>query len=95
MSSMTDSVISEVFKRPVQWDHRIKDYHNRDFVDKEWRNLSQTVKISSKCYYMAFVFGLYTSLYTDMQNRVNVMTKCNDGPKLLRPCAMVQNQLDC
>jgi hypothetical protein len=25
----------ERVKRPVLWDHRIKDYHNRDFVDKE------------------------------------------------------------
>ena len=63
MSSMTEAVISEVFKRPVLWDHRIKDYHNRDFVDKEWRKLSQILKISSKCYYIAFVFGLYTFIY--------------------------------
>jgi hypothetical protein len=40
MSSMTEVIISEVFKIPVLWDHTIKDYHNRDFVDKEWRNLS-------------------------------------------------------
>ena len=40
MSSITEALISEVFKRPVLWDHRIKNYHNRDFVDKEWRNLS-------------------------------------------------------
>jgi hypothetical protein len=33
MSSMTESVISKIFERPVQWDHRIKDYCNRDFVD--------------------------------------------------------------
>jgi hypothetical protein len=82
MSSMTDAVISEGFKRQVLWDHRIKDYHNRDFVDKEWRNLSQTLNLSSKCYYLAFVFGLYTN-YTDMQNRVHVMTLCNDGSELL------------
>ena len=74
MSSMTEAVISDVFKRPVLWDLRIKDYHNRDFVDKEWRNLSQALKISSKCYYIAFVCGLYTNLYTDMQNRVHVVT---------------------
>jgi len=36
---MAEALISEVFKRPVLWDHRIKNYHNRDFVDKEWRNL--------------------------------------------------------
>jgi hypothetical protein len=39
MSSMTEALISEVFKRPVLWDHKIKNY-NRDFVDKEWRHLS-------------------------------------------------------
>jgi hypothetical protein len=47
---MTEAPISEVLKRPVLWDHRLKDYHNRDFVDKEWRNLSQTLNISSKDY---------------------------------------------
>jgi len=67
MSSITEALISKVFKRPVLWDHRIKNY-NRDFVDKEWRNLSQTLNISSKYYYIAFVFGLYTNLCTDMQN---------------------------
>ena len=35
MSSMTEALISEVFKRPVLWDHRNKNYHNRNFVDKE------------------------------------------------------------
>ena len=42
---MTEPLFSEIFKRPVLWDHRIKDYQNRDFVDKEWRNLSQTLNI--------------------------------------------------
>jgi hypothetical protein len=27
MSSMTEALISEGFKRPILWDHRIKDYH--------------------------------------------------------------------
>jgi hypothetical protein len=58
MSSMTEALISEVFKRPVLWDHKIKDYHNRDFVDKEMRTISQTLNISIKYYYIACVFGL-------------------------------------
>jgi hypothetical protein len=66
MSSMTEGLISEVFKRPVLWDHRMKGYHNRDLIDLEWRNLSQTLEISSKYYYTAFLFGLYTILCTDM-----------------------------
>jgi len=68
MSSITEALIAEVFKRPVLWDHRIKNCHNRDFVDKEWRNLSQTLNISSKYYYKAYVVGLYTNLCTNMQN---------------------------
>jgi hypothetical protein len=68
MSSMTEALISEVYKRPVLWDHKIKNYHNRGFVDKEWRNLSQTINISSKYYYIALVFNLYTNLCTYMQN---------------------------
>ena len=71
---MTEALISKIFKRLVLWDHQIKDYHNRDSVDKEWRNLSQIMKISSKYYYIAFVFGLYTNLCTDMQNQVHVIT---------------------
>jgi len=69
MSSMTEVAISEVFKRSVLWDHRIKNYHNRNFVDKEWRNLSHKLKISSrsKYYYVAFLSGLYKNLCTDMQ----------------------------
>jgi hypothetical protein len=63
---MTEAVISEGFKRRVLWDHRIKDYHNSDFVDKEWLNLSQTLKLRSKRYYIADVCGLYTNLYTHM-----------------------------
>ena len=65
MSSMTEALISEVFKRLLLWDHKIKDYHNRDFVDKELRNLSQALDISIKYYYVAFVFGLYTNLCTE------------------------------
>jgi hypothetical protein len=84
ISSMTEALISEVFKRPVLLDHRIKDYHNRGFVDKEWRNLSQTLKFGSKYYYIAFVFGLYTNLCTDMQNWFQVIKLCNDGFELLR-----------
>ena len=68
MSSMTEAVISEVFKRSVLWDHRFKDYYNRNFVVKEWRNISHSLKISSKYFYVEIVFGLYTSLCTDMQN---------------------------
>ena len=34
MSSVTAALI----ERPVPWNHRIKDYHNRHFVDMEWRN---------------------------------------------------------
>jgi hypothetical protein len=62
MSLTKEALISEVFKRPVLWDNRIKDYHNRDLVDKEWRKLSQTLKTSNKYYYIAFIFGLYTNL---------------------------------
>ena len=29
MSSITEAVISEVFKRPLLWDRRNKEYHNR------------------------------------------------------------------
>jgi hypothetical protein len=65
---MTGALISEVFKRPVLWDRRIKDYHKRDFVDKEWQKLSHPPNISSKYCYIVFGFGLYTNLCTDMQN---------------------------
>ena len=64
--TMAEVLISEVFKRPVLWDHRIKYYHNRDFVDRECRNLSQTLNISSRYCYIAYVFSLYTNLCTDM-----------------------------
>lgn len=47
--SMTEALVSKVFKRPVLWDYRIKDCHNRDFVDEEWRNLSQTLHMYLIC----------------------------------------------
>jgi len=62
---MAQVLISLVFKRPVLWYYRIKNYHNRDFVDKKWRNLSQTLNISRKYCYIAYVFSLYTNLCTD------------------------------
>jgi len=65
--TIAEALISEAFNRPVLWDHRIKNY-NREFVDKEWRNLSQTLNVSSKYCYKAFVFCLYTNLCTDVQN---------------------------
>jgi len=37
----------------------------------------------------AFVFGLYTNLCTDMQNRVRVITQCNDDFEFL----LVSNNL--
>jgi hypothetical protein len=48
MATYIESLISEVFKRPVLWDHRNKAYHNRDLVDKEWDNVSQAVGITSR-----------------------------------------------
>jgi hypothetical protein len=42
MSSMAEALISKVIKSPLLWGHRIKGYQNRDIIDKEWRNLSQT-----------------------------------------------------
>ena len=59
---LIETLFSEVFNRPVLRDHRIKDY-NRDFVEKEWRNLSDTEY--QQYYYIAFVFGFYTNLCTD------------------------------
>jgi hypothetical protein len=73
MSSVTETLISEVFKRPLLWDHRTKDYHNRDFVDKGWRNHSRTLHL----------YLVYTQIYVDMQNRVLVITQCNDDFELL------------
>jgi hypothetical protein len=47
MATYIESLISEVFKRPVLWDHRNKAYHNRDLVDKEW-DVSLAVGITSR-----------------------------------------------
>jgi hypothetical protein len=43
-------------KRRLWWDHRMKDYHNRDFVDKEWRNVSQTLHL----------YWVYTQIYVQL-----------------------------
>jgi len=53
---MTEALISRVFKRPVLWEHPIKDYHNRGFVEKEWRKLSQTLHL----------YLVYTQIYVQM-----------------------------
>ena len=85
--TMAEVLISEVFKRPVLWDHRIKYYHNRDFVDKEWRNLSQTLNISRKYCYIACVFSLYTNLCTD-RHIVHILLligRCHVGHKNAYP----------
>lgn len=49
MSSMNEAVISEVVKRPLLWDHRYKDYRNRDFVDNDLRR--RTARITGRTYY--------------------------------------------
>jgi hypothetical protein len=64
MSLMMDALISKVFKRPVLWDHWIKDYHNRD----SWQGMEEPFPDTP------FVFGLYTNLCTDMLNGVRVIT---------------------
>jgi len=56
MSSMTEALIAKVLKRPVLWDQRIKDYHNRNFVEKEWRKLSQTLHL----------YLVYTQIYVQI-----------------------------
>jgi hypothetical protein len=33
----------------VLWDHRIKDYNNKDFVDKEWRKTSGNIAFTLIC----------------------------------------------
>jgi hypothetical protein len=53
---MTKALISEVFKGPVLWNHRIKDYQNSDFVDKELRKLSQTTSL----------YLVYTQIYVQI-----------------------------
>ena len=87
IDSMTEALISEVFKRPVLWDHRMKGYHNRDLTDSEWMNLSQTLEISSKYYYIAFLFGLYTILSTDMISSDYIMMALNyRAPRIASSC---------
>jgi hypothetical protein len=49
VSSTTESLISGVFKGQVLWDNRIKDYNNRDFVDKECRKTSGNIAFTSIC----------------------------------------------
>jgi len=55
MSSMTEALIPEVFKRPVLWDHRIKDYHNRTSLTRNGVTF-QTLNISSKYLHMYLVY---------------------------------------
>ena len=43
ISSMTQALIPKVYMRPLPWDDRIKDCHNRNFVNKGGRNPSQTL----------------------------------------------------
>jgi len=53
---MTEVPISKDFKKPVLWDHRIKDYHNWKFDDVEWTKHSQTLHL----------YLVYTQIYVQM-----------------------------
>ena len=40
-------LIGEIFQRSLLWDHRLKDYHNRNVVDHEWDNVARALNITS------------------------------------------------
>ena len=75
MSSITEALISEVFKRRVPLNHRNKNYK---FFDNEWKKLSQTLNTSSKYHHIEFAFGLsqiYVQIYrTEFMCLHNVIT---------------------
>ena len=48
MSTAMEALIAEVHKRPVLWDHRNKEYHNRQCVDTAWNSVAHKLGIGSK-----------------------------------------------
>jgi hypothetical protein len=48
MSAAMEALIAEVYKRPVLWDHRNKEYHNRQCVDTAWSSVASKLGIGSK-----------------------------------------------
>jgi hypothetical protein len=48
MSTAMEALIAEVYKRPVLWDHRNKEYHNRQCVDTAWSSVAHKLGVGSK-----------------------------------------------
>jgi hypothetical protein len=48
MSTTMEALIAEVYKRPVLWDHRNKEYHNRQCVDTAWSSVAHKLGVGSK-----------------------------------------------
>jgi hypothetical protein len=48
MSTAMEALIAEVYKRPVLWDHRNKEYHNRQCVDTAWTSVAHKLGVGSK-----------------------------------------------
>ena len=48
MSTAMEALIAEVYKKPVLWDHRNKEYHNRQCVDTAWSSVANKLAVDSK-----------------------------------------------
>ena len=48
LKNFTEIIIDAVRERPILWDSRLNDYHNRTAVDNEWADLASTFDINSK-----------------------------------------------
>ncbi|XP_069681422.1 transcription factor Adf-1-like [Periplaneta americana] len=48
MSAATATLISEIYKRPILWDPRNKNYHSRGNVDREWNSVCEVMNITKE-----------------------------------------------
>ena len=48
----TEILIAEVFKRPCIWDKRIKEYANRNIVDRAWKEISKEMSVEVKFFFI-------------------------------------------
>ena len=57
-----EQLIAAVFKRPLIWDKRMKEYANRNLVDKAWKEISKEMNSEGKFHFL-MLYSVCLSIY--------------------------------
>ena len=84
MSTAMDALIAEVYKRPVLWDHRNKEYHNRQCVDTAWSSVAHKLGVGSK-------YGGWTAHVSEICDLLTLVKMCETSTVPTSPIHSITN----